>query len=138
MRINMMQGVAGDDPRRQINEEFPRNMHMHPIMALMYVALELANQGHLNFVDDEVVVKRNPFVNMMGVRPEFIHSMEDGTPTINMMSNYERFGLRRKSVFARWQNVEHIVRTLIPSRLNRGDMTSSAMRKLMSTFGSLE
>lgn len=132
LRVNMMQGVQGRQD--MINSGFPKDMHMHPILALLYVALEVAHQGQLKFTDGRMAQNKNPFIDMMGMRPQFISTMKAGKPTIEVMANYSRFGLRRKTNFARWQNVDHLVRKLVPGRATKGDMVSRSIGVLMNAF----
>ncbi|MDE2010028.1 MAG: HAD hydrolase-like protein [Candidatus Omnitrophica bacterium] len=97
LRIIMMQGVQRQ--QKAINAFSNEFGNLHPGVALMYVALELAAQGHLRYNEYGFERPDRPFKRILGVYPEYIPTMKNGTPTINIMSNYTRFGLRQKTGF---------------------------------------
>ena len=97
LRIVMMQGVK--NRQNEINSFAEKFGNLHPGVALMYIALELAAQGHLRFNDNGFESPERPFKRLMGVYPQFIPTMKNGTPTINILSNYTRFGLRQKTSY---------------------------------------
>ncbi len=98
LRIIMMQGVKNQ--QEEINEIFPKESgNLHPGVALMYVALELAAQGHLRFNQNGFESTEKSFKRLMGIYPDLIPTMKRGSPTINILSNYTRFGLRQKTSF---------------------------------------
>jgi diguanylate cyclase (GGDEF)-like protein len=92
LRIIMMQGVK--DMQEEINRIFPQQFGgLHPAMALMYVALEFAKQGHLKFGNDPT-----PFERLMGILPDFMPNMKNGNPTIKIPYNYITFGLSQRTI----------------------------------------
>ena len=138
LRIVMMKGVVGK--QKEINDDFPKELGLHPGLALMYVALGLAEQGDLRFDHNGIDMVKERFENLMGVKPEYNPMMDIGEPTIDLMINYEKFGLRRKTDFARWQSIDHLMNVLIPQRLNPKESDFKAVKqaegikKMMEAF----
>lgn len=134
MRINFMQGVAGQE--KLINEDFVRLMGFHPGIALLYVAVDLAHQGHVHFVDGELDPMIDPFRTLHGIRPEFIPSLRNrlSRATINIMKGYDDFGLRKKSNFSRFRSVSELVRQLIPQRMAQKDLRARSISRLHEAF----
>ncbi|HLF17998.1 MAG TPA: protein phosphatase 2C domain-containing protein [Candidatus Omnitrophota bacterium] len=133
IRVNLVHGVSGK--QKLINEIFPQDLGLHPIVALLYIAAELAHQGHYRFENGGLEGKIEPFTSLMGIRPDFIPTMRNGEPTINVLANYERFGLRRSAEFGRWQYVDHIIRNTIPERIEmrlRPNATMAQRRRSVS------
>ncbi|MCB9721758.1 MAG: hypothetical protein H6756_12900 [Candidatus Omnitrophica bacterium] len=138
MRINFMQGVAGMESL--INDEFVQKMGFHPGIALLYVATDLAYQGHVEFRKGELNPMLDPFRSLRGIRPEFIPSMRNrlSRSTINVMKGYDDFGLRKKTVFSRWRSVTDLVRVLIPQRISQKDWRARSITRLHEAFRSLK
>lgn len=138
MRINFMQGVAGMDD--VINDEFVRRMGFHPGIALLYVATDLAYQGHVEYRNNELNPKVDPFRSLRGIRPEFIPSLRNrlSKATINIMKGYDDFGLRKKTEFSRWRSVTDLVRVLIPQRVAQRDLRARSITRLHKAFRNLQ
>lgn len=93
LRVIMMQGLAGAE--KEINEVFPNTVGLHPGVALLYVAAALAEQGHLRYTEAGLeTAAREPFQRLSGIRPEFIPTLRNGTPSIGMV---ERSTLEKAS-----------------------------------------
>jgi hypothetical protein len=137
LRINMMQGVASKQDT--INEVFPRSFaKLHPSVALLYFALEMAYHGHLDIKEGALSPARLPFREMLGIRPEHIPTMKNGDPTLKIMAAYSRFGLRRSSEFARYQSVDHLVRNTLAARLATKDHRANMIKKVVDSFKASE
>ncbi|MBF0331714.1 MAG: hypothetical protein HQL17_07230 [Candidatus Omnitrophica bacterium] len=137
LRVIMVQGLHGAE--KEINETFPGMLGFHPGVALLYVAAALAEQGHLNYNNDGFEnVQKVPFDRLSGVRPGFIPTMRNGTPSIEIMINYERFGLRRATDFDRWQNTSYLTEKLIPTRVAMGGVKGKGILAMTDAFHQLK
>ncbi|NTV28577.1 MAG: NUDIX domain-containing protein [Candidatus Omnitrophica bacterium] len=137
LRIIMMQGVS--NATKEINEDFPNAVGLHPGIALMYVAAELAALGHLRYNQAGLDMEhKEPFARLAGIRPEFIPTMKNGTPSMQLMINYSRFGLRKSTDFFRWQDTMYLTQELVPKRLKQNDARANAIQAMLTAFRNLQ
>ncbi len=135
LRINMIQGAFGAE--QEINETFLETFGIHPALALLYIAGEIGSQGHLDYDENGFKALKSPFEKLMGIRPEFISTMKNGNPTLNLMINYNRLGLRTPTSFARVQHVNYLHEVLISNRIKRYDKKALGIFKMKNVFRNL-
>ncbi len=137
LRVIMVQGVRGAG--KEINEIFPGMLGLHPGVALLYVAAALAAQGHLRYNKDGFDGSRkDPFRHFSGIKPEFIPTMKNGTPSVEIMISYARFGLRKSTDYDRWQETSYLLEKLIPARVKMGGAKAKGIVAMMGAFQRLK
>ena len=141
-RIVMLQGEKGK--LNEINEEVPSKFGMHPALMLMYVALQIAHDGGLKIVNrPEFNIEKQKFTTLLGIRRKYMPAIkyvgDDIKGGININVNYSRFGLRKElQDFGYWQDIDHLMQTTIPNRLNSGDLKAISIKKLLDTLNHLQ
>ncbi|MEW5895035.1 MAG: hypothetical protein AB1650_04685, partial [Candidatus Omnitrophota bacterium] len=131
LRIVMMQGIFNEteDQRRRYKkdmEEFEEQVGIHPVKALMYFVLELAEKGYIGRQIQVKGAEQKSFRRILGIRPEYLSCSTEDPPAINYVANYKSLGLRKKSDYTYWETVERLV-SLRSSRLN-SELTSASQR----------
>ncbi|MEW5895034.1 MAG: hypothetical protein AB1650_04680 [Candidatus Omnitrophota bacterium] len=138
LRIVMMQGILNEteDQRQRYRkdmEEFKEQVGIHPVKALMYFVLELAEKGYIGRQIQVKGAEQKSFRRILGIRPEYLPCLtwdfsttKQVPPAINYIANYKSLGLRKKSDYTYWETVERLV-SLRSSRLN-SELTSASQR----------
>ena len=135
----------GNEMSSKYMEEMRAELGMHPADALGYIALRIAQQGHVK-IDNKILRKAEPrFKALLGIVTENLVTRKNGNPSINPMVRYNKLGLRKSGAIAkapegygRWQTMQHLTDNLLPARLASEDEKANNVQTILNVFDNFE